>query len=257
MIDSRSKIGGIKPSFLMASFNRISPKKESKSQAEFIEQFLEKGDHGQTFGDWNVNAVSFLKEELQNKKMLIKRTKEALQKYTPHRDIKVGQRFNRLTIVDFVKKEERERLDKKGKPYVENRVYAICECSCDKKRIHVLPELLRKGDVQSCGCYQKESVGNRFRTHGKTNTREFDLWAAAKERADKYGIDFNIDVEDIVIPEVCPVLGIPINISLGRGRRQPDSPSLDKFYPEKGYVKGNIQVISWRANRIKSDGTPR
>ena len=136
------------------------------------------------------------------------------------------------------------------------RTYAICVCSCDNKKIEVLPEQLRKGDVQSCGCYQKESAGNRFRTHGKSHTREFDLWAAAKERADKHGIDFNIDVEDIVIPEVCPVLGIPINISLGRGRRQPDSPSLDKFYPEKGYVKGNIQVISWRANRIKSDGTP-
>jgi hypothetical protein len=34
------------------------------------------------------------------------------------------------------------------------------------------------------------------------------------------------------------------------------SPTLDKFYPKKGYVKGNIQVISWRANRMKSDGTP-
>ena len=61
--------------------------------------------------------------------------------------------------------------------------------------------------------------------------------------------------ENLFQEKIQPVLGIPINISLGRGRRQPDSPSLDKFYPEKGYVKGNIQVISWRANRIKSDGT--
>ncbi|NBY58578.1 MAG: hypothetical protein EBQ52_00100 [Synechococcaceae bacterium LLD_019] len=41
----------------------------------------------------------------------------------------------------------------------------------------------------------------------------------------------------------------------GRGRRQPDSPSLDKFIPEKGYVKGNIQVVSWRANWLKNNGT--
>jgi hypothetical protein len=101
----------------------------------------------------------------------------------------------------------------------------------------------------------KETTGDRFRTHGKTDTREFDLWAAAKQRSDKEGIPFDIELTDISIPEICPVLGIPIDIKLGRGRRQPDSPSLDKFIPSKGYVKGNIQVISWRANWLKNNGT--
>ena len=232
-------------------------KGELVAGCEFLDQFLEKVDHGQTF--WRLKCeCGFIFDRRASEQFYFhKKGKKKLCRNTHlHRDIKVGQRFNRLTIVDFIKKEERERLDKKGKPYIENRVYAICECSCDKKRIHVLPELLRKGDVQSCGCYQKETVGNRFRTHGKTNTREFDLWAAAKERADKNGLDFNIELEDIIIPKICPVLGIPINIDLGRGRRRPDSPSLDKFIPSKGYVKGNVQVISWRANRIKSDGTP-
>ena len=71
----------------------------------------------------------------------------------------------------------------------------------------------------------------------------------------KEGLPFDIELDDIVIPEVCPVLGIPINVSLGRGRRKPDSPSLDKFIPEKGYTKGNIAVISWRANWLKNNGT--
>ena len=71
----------------------------------------------------------------------------------------------------------------------------------------------------------------------------------------KEGLPFDIDLEDIVIPEVCPVLGIPIEIDLGRGRRKGDSPSLDKFVPEKGYTKGNIAVISWRANWLKNNGT--
>ena len=243
----------------MATHNRISPPKKGDQVAgcEFIEQFLEKGDHGQTFWKLKCECGFVFERRAAEQKNAHKKGQKKLCRNTHlHRDMKIGQRFNRLTIVDFVKKEERERLDGKGNTYIEKRTYAICVCSCDNKKIEVLPEQLRKGDVQSCGCYQKESAGNRFRTHGKSHTREFDLWAAAKERADKHGIDFNIDVEDIVIPKVCPVLGIPINISLGRGRRQPDSPSLDKFYPEKGYVKGNIQVISWRANRIKSDGTP-
>ena len=35
-----------------------------------------------------------------------------------------------------------------------------------------------------------------------------------------------------------------------------NSPTLDKFIPSKGYVKGNVQIISWRANSLKSDGSP-
>ena len=131
-----------------------------------------------------------------------------------HMDIKVGGRFERLTIIDFVKR-----------PYGdEMRGFAVCDCSCGTKGFEVLPELLRKGDTTSCGCFQRESVGNRFRTHGRTDSREFDLWAAAKERAMKEGLPFDIDLEDIVIPEVCPVLGIPIDVALGRGRRKPTAP---------------------------------
>ena len=162
-----------------------------------------------------------------------------------HKDIKVGSRFERLTIFDFVKR-----------PYGdEMRGFAVCDCSCGTKGFEVLPELLRKGDTTSCGCFQRESVGNRFRTHGRTDSREFDLWSAAKDRAMKEGLPFDIDLDDIVIPDVCPVLGIPIDVALGRGRRKPDSPSLDKFIPEKGYTKGNIAVISWRANWLKNNGT--
>ena len=35
----------------------------------------------------------------------------------------------------------------------------------------------------------------------------------------------------------------------------PASPSLDQIVPGLGYVKGNVQVISHRANTLKSDGT--
>ena len=166
-----------------------------------------------------------------------------------HTDIKIGERFGKLVIKSFIKKEIT------GRRGIEMRGYAVCDCSCGQVNIEVLPESLRKGDTQSCGCYLKETTGDRFRTHGKTDTREFDLWAASKDRSNKEGIPFDIELTDISIPAICPVLGIPIDIRLGRGRRQPDSPSLDKFIPSKGYVKGNIQVISWRANWLKNNGT--
>lgn len=166
-----------------------------------------------------------------------------------HSDMQVGSRFGRLTIVAF---EKREIVTSNG---VENRGYAICDCACGANGFSALPERLRDGSTQSCGCYLREATGDRFRTHGRTDSREFDLWAAAKERADKSGTPFDIELNDIKIPDVCPVLGIKIDMRLGRGRRQPDSPSLDKFIPGKGYTKGNIQVISWRANWLKNNGT--
>lgn len=76
----------------------------------------------------------------------------------------------------------------------------------------------------------------------------------AKGRAKKKGWVFDLNVEDIVIPETCPVLGIPLFIRIGGNGQNDNSPSLDRIDSTKGYIKGNIQVISWRANHLKSDG---
>lgn len=75
----------------------------------------------------------------------------------------------------------------------------------------------------------------------------------ARSRAKRAGLPFSIVLEDIIIPELCPVLDIP----LVPGTKMPHagSPSLDKFIPSLGYVPGNIYVISRRANTMKSDGS--
>jgi hypothetical protein len=78
----------------------------------------------------------------------------------------------------------------------------------------------------------------------------------ARNRARKAGVPFNITKDDIVIPSHCPVLGIPLFPRVGRGGGD-NSPSLDKIKPELGYVPGNIIVVSFKANRIKSDATIR
>lgn len=65
-------------------------------------------------------------------------------------------------------------------------------------------------------------------------------------------MDFNLDITDIAIPTVCPVLGVELKRST---TKQDSSPSIDRFDSSKGYVKGNVRVISFRANRLKSDAT--
>lgn len=78
----------------------------------------------------------------------------------------------------------------------------------------------------------------------------------ARQRARKAGVPFGITAADIVVPSHCPVLGIPLVRHLGKKGGGDSSPSLDRIKPELGYVRGNIIVVSRRANRIKTDATP-
>lgn len=87
----------------------------------------------------------------------------------------------------------------------------------------------------------------------KAANYESVLLHAARKRSKAAGLPCNLTVEDIIIPDVCPVLGIPIE--RGVGKMGENSPSLDRIVPELGYVKGNVYVISMRANRLKSDAS--
>lgn len=80
-----------------------------------------------------------------------------------------------------------------------------------------------------------------------------DLLNHIRYRAKKKNIPFDIDVNDINIPEFCPILGYKLKYNTKRG--SPDSPSIDRIIPEKGYTKGNIVVISTRANIIKNNAS--
>lgn len=79
------------------------------------------------------------------------------------------------------------------------------------------------------------------------------MYADARKRAKKKGIEFSLLIEDIHIPEQCPVLKIPL--FQGDGGRIDNSPSLDRVDNDKGYTKDNIQVISQRANALKNNGS--
>ena len=64
------------------------------------------------------------------------------------------------------------------------------------------------------------------------------------------GRDFNISLEDILIPDRCPVLGEEFVYG------DPDwTYSIDRLDNSKGYVKGNIIIVSNRANKLKNDAT--
>lgn len=61
------------------------------------------------------------------------------------------------------------------------------------------------------------------------------------------------DLNNLTFPITCPILGIPLKFN--RGKMQDDSYSFDRIDSSKGYEINNIQVISWRANRLKNNAT--
>jgi hypothetical protein len=79
------------------------------------------------------------------------------------------------------------------------------------------------------------------------------LLKAVKYRAKKQGLIFSLTSSDLVIPEFCPLLNIPLK----KGNNKPDdfSPNIDRINPNEGYTKENCWIISHRANRIKNNAS--
>jgi len=159
--------------------------------------------------------------------------------------VSIGDKFGYLTVISS--------LDKRSGSG--NRIYSLkCDCGsfCEKPT-----DKLRKKDNPAKYCSKNCSLiprdGKHLITHGKTKSQEYRLYFLAKKRANQKNIPFNIDVEDIVIPEFCPIL----NIRLKKNHKgwAPDVPTLDRIIPEIGYVKGNVKVISGKANVMKNNAT--
>lgn len=157
-----------------------------------------------------------------------------------HADDLTGQVFGRLTALH----RGASRPQGGGKPRW------VCKCECGTTAT-IPAARLKGGSNKSCGCFRRDRAGGLYRTHGKSKTVQYTMFYDARKRAIALSLPFDIEPEDIVVPDVCPVLDIPM--AQGAGRE--NTPSLDRIIPSLGYVKSNIRVISFRANRLKSDAS--
>lgn len=80
-----------------------------------------------------------------------------------------------------------------------------------------------------------------------------EKFSRKKANAQKSGIEFEINFGELTFPTHCPILGIELDY-FSDGRVE-NSVSFDRIDPKKGYVSGNVVIVSWRANRIKNDGS--
>lgn len=156
-----------------------------------------------------------------------------------------GMRFSRLFV--FAKADWK----------YSGTAHIVWRCLCDCGNIRdVCSSSLTKGATKSCGCWRDLSRFNNTwsRKHGKSRSKEYSMFYSARTRAHKMGLPFSIKLEDIVIPEFCPLLGIPI-FAGKHGEYHPNSASIDRKNPLLGYTRDNIWVISFRANEIKNNAS--
>jgi len=94
-------------------------------------------------------------------------------------------------------------------------------------------------------------------SHNKNRIKRF--FYSAKNRALKSGADFELEFEDIIIPDTCPILGIPLkftNLGSKKSNEERDqTPSIDRIDNNKGYIRGNVWIISLLANVMKNKGS--
>lgn len=83
------------------------------------------------------------------------------------------------------------------------------------------------------------------------------LLNASKQRAAVKKLEHTLTLEQLksIYPKdnKCPVFGI--ELKFGNAGFRENSPSIDKIDPKKGYTLDNVQIISWRANRLKTDAS--
>lgn len=111
-------------------------------------------------------------------------------------------------------------------------------------------------------CRQCNSQRTADHSNAKSDAEYF--WHSAKRRSQRKGKEkeFTISIEDVqaVDTDVCPILNIPIKrypqTVGGTARAKPDSKSIDRIDATKGYIPGNIRIISWKANYMLSNNPP-
>jgi hypothetical protein len=102
-------------------------------------------------------------------------------------------------------------------------------------------------------CKNRKSAYEKLHPSWARLTPEHKLWTGANIRAKERQIEFTIRPEHIQIPDICPLLAIPIYA--GQKVCSANSASLDRIDSSKGYTPDNVWVISHRANTAKSDLT--
>lgn len=138
-----------------------------------------------------------------------------------------------------------------GKSYRQNNKEKCAQATARWKQSHpeynevrATRERDKRRDNPAYAASQRETA-RQWRSNNLTRT----MHNSAKNNSVARGLEFSIEISDITVPETCPVYGFLLDTR--SGKRNDRSASLDRVNNDKGYIPGNVVVISWKANRDK------
>lgn len=110
---------------------------------------------------------------------------------------------------------------------------------------------------------RSREIKRRWRERNPNESNEYrnrkplkQLMAGARHSAKRRGLEFSISEADLDIVAVCPVLGIELDWTYGgKAKVKGNCPSIDRVDNSVGYIPGNVFIISFRANSLKSNAT--
>jgi hypothetical protein len=99
-----------------------------------------------------------------------------------------------------------------------------------------------------------KALSKHNRTGSRRTEKDFlkNNLKTVRTRAEANNLPFDLELKDFKILDVCPVLGIKLEWG---DKITGNTPSFDRVVPELGYIKGNVRIISMRANRLKNNAT--
>ena len=118
-----------------------------------------------------------------------------------------------------------------------------------KQKQKLTPEILETRKLK-----RKLYTYNWKRNRDKTDPR-YKMVYAARKRAKEKNIECTITIHDLIIPKLCPFLGVPLVNTRPRGSTRRDIVSIDRIDNTKGYTPDNVEVISWLANSMKTNAS--
>ena len=134
--------------------------------------------------------------------------------------------------------------ERKRKQYLENREEILAK----SREKYARGEVTKKPLTQE----QRKRLNSRIRQLRREDPTKF-LLSECRGRAKEKGIDFSITLDDLVYTGICPILHTPLTV--GNGKLSDNSPTIDRLDNSLGYVKGNVWIVSYLANRMKSSAT--
>lgn len=137
----------------------------------------------------------------------------------------------------------------------------------DLRKVHTNGQVCSIEDCQNlakskgmCDVHRTEDYRNKNRELLRNKQRKFreiepyphKIIRHVKSRCKILNIPFNLTVDDIVMPEFCEITGNKLDY---KNFKNSNFATLDRLIPEKGYVKGNVKIISKKMNILKSNGS--